>query len=65
MVERSWVPETDGRSPALPGSDSGAGVTGPGGDGEEVGPGGGLSLSCGRLLEVSMPLTRLAWRFPL
>lgn len=29
----------------------------PVGEGEETGPGGGLSLSCGRLLEVSMPLT--------
>lgn len=29
----------------------------PVGDGEETGPGGGLSLSCGRLLDVSMPLS--------
>lgn len=33
---------------------------GPVGEGDETGLGGGLSLSCGRLLEVSMPLTLLA-----
>lgn len=52
-------------SPVLLESVSVLAVGAPGGDGEEVGTGGGLSLSCGRVLEVSMPFTLLAWRFPL
>lgn len=52
-------------SPVLLGSVSGMVGKAPVGDGEETGPGGVLSFSCGRLLEVSMPLTLLAWRFPL
>lgn len=46
--------------PVLLGSVSETAVKGPVGEGDETGPGGGLSLSCGRLFEVSMPLTLLA-----
>lgn len=47
-------------SSILLGSVSGMVGKAPVGDGEETGPGGVLSFSCGRLLEVSMPLTLLA-----
>lgn len=46
--------------PVLLGSVSEMACKGPVGEGDETGPGGCLSLSCGRLLEVSMPLILLA-----
>jgi len=46
--------------PVLLSSVSETASKGPVGEGDETGPGGGLSLSCGRLFEVSMPLTLLA-----